>query len=300
MLNEKQLQQIDFNLLKVFEALYVERNMTHVAKTLFISPSAVSHAIKRLRASLGDELFVRKGQIMEPTPACQQMAPQVMALLSQLRIVLQRCGEFELKQSQQTFTVAIHEALEPIVLPKLVQQLNQHAPNAFLKSIKLDRSNMSRQLAHRLVDVVIDIARPIQAPILHANLSSDHFVVLVDKQRFSEHRLSLAHYLAAKHIVVSNRIDGNVIEDISLLQQGINRQNKVRCQSFYTAKNVIKNTDYLLTLPSIIAKQLLDDSLMVLPMPVDVPNLNTHFYWHQDSEADPALTWLKDNIKHIF
>ncbi|NKF51911.1 LysR family transcriptional regulator [Shewanella sp. WXL01] len=304
MLNEKQLQQLDFNLLKVFEALYMERNMTSVAKTLFISPSAVSHAIKRLRQALGDELFVRKGQAMEPTPACQQIAPQVIELLSKLRKVLQSCGEFELSQSQQTFTLAIHEALEPIVLPKLVAIFRSQAPNAFLKSIKLDRSNMPRQLANRQVDMVIDIARPIQSPIMHASLSSDHFVVLADKQQFAQHSLSKQFYIDSQHIVVSNRSDGIVIEDVSLLQQGINRQIKVRCQSFNTAKNVLKGTDYLLTIPSIIAKQFMasaefDDSLMVLPLPFEAPSLNTHYYWHQDSDADPAIDWLKQMVQQL-
>ena len=299
MLNEKQLQQLDFNLLKVFEALYLERNMTNVAKMLYISPSAVSHAIKRLRASLEDELFVRKGQVMEPTAACQQIAPQVIALLTELRRVLQSCGEFDLASSQQTFTLAIHEALEAIVLPKLQVKLAKAAPNSFLKSVKLDRDSMARQLANRQVDVVVDIARPIKAPIMHESLSSDHFVVLVDKAKFSSHTLSLERYLSAHHVVVSNRSDGAVIEDISLLQLGINRANKVRCQSFYTAKSVIKGTDYLLTLPSIIAKQLMDDSLMVLPLPVDIPNLNTHTYWHKNSSADPSLLWLKDTLSTL-
>ena len=78
MIEAKKVQQLDFNLLKVFECLYQERNMSVAAKLLFISPSAVSHAIKRLRLVLNDELFTRQGQLMQPTPACQRMAPQLL------------------------------------------------------------------------------------------------------------------------------------------------------------------------------------------------------------------------------
>jgi len=299
MLNEKQLQQIDLNLLKVFEALYLERNMTSVSKTLFISPSAVSHAIKRLRLSLGDELFIRKGQHMEPTLACTQIAPDIIDLLARLRKVLQSCGEFDLAKSQQTFTLAIHEALEAIVLPLLQQELAQHAPASYLKSIKLDRDQMIRQLANKQVDMVVDIARPIKSPIMHESFSSDHFMVLADRKNVDEQTLTLEHYLAAEHIVVSNRSDGTVIEDISLLQQGINRQIKIRCQSFYTARNIIKDTNYLLTLPSLVANQLMSDDLAIMPLPVDIPALNSHFYWHQDSENDPALNWLRTVLRGL-
>ncbi|NMH59399.1 LysR family transcriptional regulator [Alteromonas ponticola] len=300
MLADKQLQQLDLNLLKVFEVLYLERNMTSASKVLFISPSAVSHAVKRLRSALDDELFVRKGMQLEPTPACKKIAPTVVDLLSKLRKTLQQCGQFELAQTQQTFVVAIHDALEPLVLPALQQQLQQRAPQAKLKSVKLDRNMVARQLTNRQVDVVIDVARAIQSPIKHQPLTSDNFAVLMARHNPVATAFSPDAYLSAEHIAVSNRSDGHVVEDISLLQLGLNRKITIRCQNYHSAKKIVKGTSLLLTLPSLLAAELLDADLQVMPLPVSVSALSTHLYWHQDTEQDESINWLRSAITTSF
>ena len=165
MVEANKIQQLDFNLLKVFECLYQERNMSLAAKLLFISPSAVSHAIKRLRLALNDELFVRQGQLMQPTPACQRMAPQLLDALEKLRQILQACGDFDLSRTNQTFKLAIPDALESLILPKIQQVLMADAPHAKLNSTKLVREDMQRKLSTNQIDIAIDIALPHKTPI---------------------------------------------------------------------------------------------------------------------------------------
>ncbi|QCW26245.1 LysR family transcriptional regulator [Lysobacter enzymogenes] len=67
-------EQLDLNLLKVFEAVYRERNLSLAAQALYLTPSAVSHALARLRRQFDDPLFVRDGRRMSPTAACQRLA----------------------------------------------------------------------------------------------------------------------------------------------------------------------------------------------------------------------------------
>jgi DNA-binding transcriptional LysR family regulator len=300
MIEAKNIQQLDFNLLKVFECLYQEKNMSVAAKILFISPSAVSHAIKRLRLALNDELFVRQGQLMQPTPACQRMAPQLLDTLDKLRQILQACGDFDLSSTTQTFRLATHDALEPIILPKIQQCLAQHTPYAKLTSSKLIREDMSRLLSTNQIDIAIDVALPHKSPINHCNLSSDHFCVLVSKTNPLALRLDKQAYLSAKHVAVSNRASGSVVEDLALLQQGINREVNIRCQSYQAAKEVVKTSNYILTLPSLIAKQLIDTDTVMSLMPLNLPKVETHLYWHQNTEQDDALKWLRSTIQSIF
>ena len=300
MIEAKKVQQLDFNLLKVFECLYQERNMTLAANVLCISPSAVSHAIKRLRAVLDDELFVRQGQVMQPTPACQRMAPQLLDAIEKLRQILQACGEFDLSKTGQTFKLAIHDALESMILPKLQQAIAKEAPNAKLTSSKLVREDMARQLATNQIDMAIDIALPLKTPIQHSRLSSDKFCVLMNKQHPLARGLTADGYLSATHIAVSNRASGVVIEDYALLQLGINRSVDIRCQSYHAAKELLKVSDSLLTVPSLIADKLLDESLQLQPIPYDIPEVATHLYWHQNTVKDDALVWLRETTKQVF
>ena len=62
------LRQIDLNLLVIFNQLLMDRRVSTSAEKLGLSQPAVSNALKRLRALLKDELFVRTSRGMEPTP----------------------------------------------------------------------------------------------------------------------------------------------------------------------------------------------------------------------------------------
>jgi DNA-binding transcriptional LysR family regulator len=228
------------------------------------------------------------------------MAPVLLELLEKLRQVLQACGDFDLATTAQTFKVAMHDAIEPIVLPKLQLIVAEQTPNASLASIKLNRDDMHRQLANHQIDMAIDIARPIKKPINHAVLSSDHFCVLMKKDHPLKNKLNIDTYLLAKHAAVSNRATGTVIEDIALLQLSFNREVVIRCQTYFAAKEVIKNSPFLLTLPFMVASQLLDETLIARPVPTTMPAIYQHLYWHQNTDKDDALMWLRNIIKTIF
>lgn len=298
MLESKAVQQLDFNLLKVFESLYLEQNMSATARALFITPSAVSHAIKRLRLALNDPLFVRQGQRMLPTPACQRIAPQLLETLVRLRQILQQCGEFEPLTTEQTFNIAIHDALEPLIIPLLVEQIAPKVPKARLISSSLNRQQLNQQLASGEVDLAIDIARAMKQPIHHMKLSSDAFCVLAGTEFFTQ-PLTSTQYVEAQHLVVSSRAKGRVLEDFSLLQQGINRDVRLRCQSYQTAVAILAHTPLLLTLPKLIATQYLTPNITLHPLPIELPESQTHLYWHEHSEADQAMQWLRQQVHQV-
>ena len=59
---------MDLNLLKLLPVLADEKSVTKAADRLFMSQSAFSHALNRVREQLEDPLFIRTSQGMEPTP----------------------------------------------------------------------------------------------------------------------------------------------------------------------------------------------------------------------------------------
>ena len=69
-MKEIQLHRIDLNLLVVFEALMVEGSVAGAAVKLNKTPSAVSHALARLRDQVGDPLLVKVGGRMQASPFC--------------------------------------------------------------------------------------------------------------------------------------------------------------------------------------------------------------------------------------
>jgi len=289
----KRIQQLDLNLLKVFQALYVEQNMTRAAEVLHLTPSAVSHAIKRLRDTLGDPLFRRRQNKMLPTPMCQQMAPTVINNLMRLQQSLQQWGEFDPNTSKQHFKIGMHDGLEPAIIPRLSMMLAEQAPNVNFSSIKIDRANLSRELDSGQIDLAIDIALPIRSPVKHVPLLECEFAVIMRKDHPLENYLSLDNYLSATHLTVSNRATGMTAEDILFYERGHVRHTTIRCQNYYAAGELIKYSDLLLTLPRLMGVHLLDDGLLLLKPPIDLPLFSCHLYWHERTEHDASLSWLR-------
>lgn len=284
--------------------------MTRAADVLHLTPSAVSHAIKRLREALGDPLFQRSQNRMMPTPACQRIAPLMIDNLARLQQILQQWGDFDPTTSEQHFRLGMHDAFESSIVPRLTKTFAELAPNVHFSSIKVARSNLARDLSAGHVDIVIDVALAAAPPIKHQAIMETDFVVLLrrghplleasntKKQQSetsnSEFSLSAEAYLSATHLNVSNRPSGMTAEDTLFQQQGLARNVTVRCQNYFAAKEIVKTSDQLLTLPRMLAPQLTDPEVHQYNLPFKLPQFSVHLYWHQHSEQDAALAWLRN------
>lgn len=296
----KSIQQLDLNLLKVFESLYLEQNMTRTAETLFITPSAVSHAIKRLRECLNDPLFQRVQNKMLPTPACQRLAPMLIENLNGLRQALSQWHEFDPKTSQQHFRIGMHDALEPAILPPLIKELNDLAPSIQLSSIKVERQFIARELTTGQIDIAINVATPLKAPICQQPMLQDGFCLLVRHGHPLIRNNTKEAYLKAIHMNVSNRASGPSVEDFIFQQQGVVRNIGLRCQNFYATRSILANSDLILTVPKTIGQELKNEHLSLLPIPMTLAPVMTNLYWHNHAEQNTALLWLKDLVCRLF
>ncbi|MEH6421431.1 LysR family transcriptional regulator [Pseudomonas sp. CGJS7] len=293
-------EQLDLNLLKVFEAVYRESNLSRAAQALYLTPSAVSHALARLRQHFDDPLFVRDGRRMSATPACQRIAPQLIDSLSRLRELLQQWDRFDPAHARQGFRIGMPDATESALLPALAQALRTQAPNATLASVALTRRELGRELAAGQVDLAVDVALPISEPVRHRPLFQDGFCVVMRDGHALAKRLSLKQYLQASHVAVSTRASGQVIEDIALLNLGLQRTVALRCQNYHSACEVVAQSDALLTMPAGLAGRIAANArLRRVAVPFALPAAQLHLYWHANSEFEPANRWLRELVSVV-
>lgn len=129
----QKLRTLDMNLLLVFETIYRHRQVTSAASELAISPSALSHALSRLRTTLGDDLFVRQGSMMQPTARAQVIAPGILAALNALSDTLNSAEVFNPQTSTQMFRFAVTDYTAAVFFPALITRLQQIAPGVSVK-----------------------------------------------------------------------------------------------------------------------------------------------------------------------
>src|SRR6185436_9824171 len=127
---------LDLNLLRVFDQVMAERNLTRAARNLSMTQPAVSNALNRLRDALGDRLVSRSGYGVEPTPRAMALWPAVADALRQLESSITP-GEFVASRATSTFTLAMADATATELVPGLVGILEREAPGVSIRTVPL-------------------------------------------------------------------------------------------------------------------------------------------------------------------
>jgi DNA-binding transcriptional LysR family regulator len=131
-MSQMHFNQLDLNLLRVFDALLDERSVTRAGDRLGLSQSAVSHALGRLRATLDDDLFIRRSTGMEPTPRALDIGPALHTALLQMQTALAPAG-FDPATTERRFSIAAGPYGCAVLIPAVVRALQQQAPGATLE-----------------------------------------------------------------------------------------------------------------------------------------------------------------------
>jgi DNA-binding transcriptional LysR family regulator len=288
--------RIDINLYPLFIAVYEQKSISKAAQILCISQSAASHALQRLRQHLQDDLFVRAGSKMLPTPFSEQIYPAIKSALFTIQNISMQKQRFE-PSMLQTLKIAVHDEIEPLIFPKLVQHFQGLNLEIQFFSSKLDRKTIVTDLATQQLDFVIDLEQNFGEKIQFQKLVQDQFVVCTQQPEMTEQL-----YLTAPHIGVSSRRTGVLVEDIYLNRKQQSRQIFLRCQHYSTALQILlQNPESILTIPKNLLNHLqISPGLNIFAVPVDLPFINLGMYWHKDLKENSRHQFLRSEISKIF
>src|SRR5687767_8595919 len=129
MMNEIQLANVDLNLLVLFDAVFQERQVGRAAKQLHLTPSAVSHGLKRLRQLLHDPLFIRSPTGVVATDRATELAQPISDVLARVRGVLASSDPFDPKTSKRRFTLGAPDHVCAMLVPALLAKVRAAAPH---------------------------------------------------------------------------------------------------------------------------------------------------------------------------
>ena len=155
------ISRFDLNLLKTLDMLERERSVQLSAARLNVTPSAVSHALARLRRALGDPLFSRTGQELVPTQRCRDVLGQIRPFLSSVSLALDaerdRITPFDPAMDRRSLTIVLPGAVELSLLPVLTAHLAQKAPGWELTIRGFERRSYATDLLSGEADIVLSV-----------------------------------------------------------------------------------------------------------------------------------------------
>jgi DNA-binding transcriptional LysR family regulator len=291
------LSKVDLNLFIVFEAIYTEGNLTRAGQIVGITQPAMSNALGRLRETFNDPLFARTAQGMVPTPMSQNIIGAVRNALSLLRVSVQDSRTFNPLLANKTYRISMTDLTEEIFLPSLFQRLRRQAPAVQIESMLAKRRDTTKDLAAGRLDFAVDAPLNTDAQVRHVKLLSDRYVCALRKGHpLAKNRLNLDEYMSLTHIHISSRRSGLGHVDLTLGKLGIQRKIALRSQHYLMATMVMEKTDMAMTVTERFARS---HDLHYLPVPVEVPCVETHLYWHENTDQDPANRWMREQITEL-
>ncbi len=303
-------QQLDLNLLRVFDVVMTERNLTRAAGQLALSQSAVSHALRRLRDALDDELLTRTASGVAPTPRAQSLWPAVRDALSRLEQAIaptefDPCGD-----EPHNFLLSMADSSAALLMPPLVAAIERLRANINLQVLPLLTRDPRKLLEADETDVAIGYFPTAVTAILREGLQSSlRRAPLFDSDYFGVMRaghpladaaapLDLQRFCATPQLAVSlsGRADGPL--DAALAALGRHRRVLLVVNQFSVAVRLLLGSDLIAVLPQVVlgASGVALDRLALRAVPLEVGWMQVEMLWHARYDAAPAQRWLRQQL----
>ncbi|WP_151445658.1 LysR family transcriptional regulator [Lacisediminimonas profundi] len=301
-------KNLDLNLLRVFDAVMSEQNLTRAADRLAMTQPAVSNALKRLRDSLGDELVVRTAHGVRATPRAEELWPTVREALSSLQAAIAP-AVFDLSRVEATFRLAMADSTATLFLPTLVNAIEHEAPEMRVRMVPLTTRDPRPLLLSSDIDLAVGSFPGVLAQlaagqgvlsttIRHQGLYSGKYVcVMRAGHPLAGGEMTLDRFCEAHHLQVSfsGRAHGMVDDELSKI--GRKRTTLLTVNQYFTAGRVIANSDLITILPyHLIAATGMKDALVWKELPVTLPEMHVDMLWHERNARNRAHQWLREQI----
>ncbi len=294
------LRTFDLNLLVAFDVLMRELNVTRAAEQMFVTQSAMSHILHRLRQQLDDPLLVKTPTGMKPTARALVLIEPLRALLVEMERLIQPPMEFDAATSHQRFVLAATDYLEFLLMPALSRLIEKSAPGIDLHLKRTESSFPAAQLENGSLDMVLGFTSVLNPPsyLYSKTLFSDRMVCVVRQNHpVIASPPSLEDYLNVPHMLISRTGSPIGIIDEKLTELGRERRIKLIVPHFLSAPLIVAETDMILSLPYLIAEQFKKYApLEIFPIPLELPVYDLAMIWHPLYDKDLAHQWLREKV----
>lgn len=285
--------QLDMNLLRLFEAVYRLGSVSRAAEAVGLSQPAASQGLTRLRLALGDALFVRANGSMRPTLRAERLASVVQPAISAIQGVLKEEDAFNPLRSRMTLRLHMSDIGEARLLPELIAALRREAPGVRVHTAPLPHSEIADALETGAIHFALGFL-PSVTGTARVELLRDRYVIVVraghpllsaTKNRATVQDLRRLEYVAVRSHSETFRI---------LQELGLDGRLVVTSEHFLALPAIIARTDLAVVMPQAIALGFADtDRYAVLPAALPRSAFAVSLHWSHRFDADPAHQWMR-------
>ncbi|MCW6511824.1 LysR family transcriptional regulator [Lichenifustis flavocetrariae] len=295
------LRKLDLNLLVVFDAIADERSVTRAAAKLHMTQPAISHALGRLRIALGDDLFVRTPEGMEPTPFALRLSGSVRTALRGIQAGLLDASIFDPATSERSFSIAVDNRSALVLTAPITAAVSAEGPGIRLDLRPSGTLNLPEQLDRGDLDLALGGLASSNERFRDLKLFDDGFVALVRVG----HPAALGEMIGIHalgefpHLILSSTGEDSDFVDDELAAHGLARRVALRAP-LLAAGSTLAQSNLIAILGERIARTFARTTpLAVLRLPFVSPRSNLAMLWHRRNDDLRAHRWLRDVVMRV-
>lgn len=295
------INALDLNLIRVFDALMSERSATRAGERIGLSQPAVSAALSRLRHALNDQLFVRRGNDMVPTPRAEELAGMARSALSEIERMIESPGRFRPELLERNFSLLGSDFVSILLMPPLAQRIRNIAPGVSLRLRDTAIGDVAQLLRDDAIDLAIEPAMEVPEGVSNRSVFRSPFLLVAASGHPALAALQpgdvvpMETFCALPHALRS--VDGAMsgVVDAALETLGERRRVALALPHFQAVALAVARGDYLAALPSQFAQAAARElPLTIYRLPLTVPVPDICLFWHIRHDGAPAHRWLRE------
>lgn len=291
------IKRIDFNLLVTLDALLAERSVSRAAQRLNLSQPALSAQLARLRAMLGDPLFVPSHRGMTPTPLALGLQAPLAAALARLRDVVTSARAFDPARDEFTLHVACSDYVQSALLLDFTLALRRAAPGLRIALRPADSARLEAQMEQGDVDLAVLTPEGIAESLRSRPLFEERYVFIARRGHPALRRpLDTRRFCELEHVMVSPR-GGSFATPVDevLDAQGLRRRVVVSASTFHSVLDLVERSDLVALVPARMVEGR-NVRVRVLAPPLPVPGFAIHMAWHDRNHRDAVQRWVRERL----
>lgn len=292
------LHRIDGHTLRIFSSVCQTKSVSRTAEIFELNQSTISHSIDKMRAAVGDQLFVKSGRGIIPTEKSLILYTRVQRILADIEGLLE-ADNYDAAYDSKPFRIGLPSPAFLQDMKKLHSSLTASSPDARLELCRLvPRSRVAEMLELDEADLTISVGSfRYPATLNYCRYGSDEFVVFYDPEVREEIR-TVEEYSSARHGLVDHGGNMKSVVETSLLEMNLKRKITMIAPTTSMLGDLIKGTDIIATMP----KRLADSAFSTLSYstpPLELPDVVYDLVWHRRYEYSGRNSWLREKMLEI-
>lgn len=292
------LRLFDMNLLVAFDALMCERSVTKAAKRMRVGQPSMSHSLATLRVLLRDELLVRVGNSMEPTPHALLLHERVAQGLATIQGAVRLSQAFEPAIENRMFRLGFASDVELALMPQLIAVLRSEAPGVRVVGHLADPLDVESALDEGRLDLALGCFNPRGNRFRIRPMYQQELLCVWNPDQLPiKPPLTQSDYLGTAHVTMT--LDDNLrgCLDAALAEAGATLNVVGASDQFLSVLSIVAASPVMATLPSHVARlHAARFGLIMAEPPVFLKLPPISLLWSKRLDQDPAVMWLCDRV----